>query len=415
MSQKAGQTDSGYSSIKEGWSLKRRDFLKITGSVGTIVGSGLVLGTPNLWSQETKPAAPPPKPKTNIDDVLKIPKGKYSLPGLFPGRVVQISDPNAMTTEKVDATIVSKMVEKGITTLTGKDMPESFKLFFSKDDVVGLKVNPVGGGLINTRLEVVDAVIAWLKGNGIPTKNIIIWDRFDYMLRDAGFTPERFPGIGIEGLQTMDEAAAEGKSQDNSKWLDAKGNHISLHNFDKEVFYHADVEGPKDLSYLNQHVVNDKFSYFGKLITKKLTKIINMPVFKNTGNGISMATKNIGYGAICNTGRLHMPLFFDVCTEVLAFPVVRDKIVLNITDGLRAQYDGGPMPNAEFTYLYNTLFVATDPIAADMICHNIITEKRREMKVKGFNEHPRYSEYLRYAEKIGLGIADPQKITHVKV
>ena len=35
-----------------------------------------------------------------------------------------------------------------------------------------------------------------------------------------------------------------------------------------------------------------------------------------------MATKNMGYGSICNTGRLHTPLFFNVCTEVLAAPVV---------------------------------------------------------------------------------------------
>ncbi len=415
MSNKTRTANGAYSSIQKGWDMKRRDFLKITGSIGTIVGSGLVLGTPSLWSQETKPTTPPPLPKTNVEDVLKVPKSTYSLPGLFPGRVIETSNANAMTTEKVDATIVAQMVEKGITGLTGKNMKESFNLFFKKDDVVGLKVNPVGAGLINTRIEVVEAVINWLKSNGLPLKNIIIWDRFDYMLKDAGFTAERFPGVGIEGLQTMDEAAAEGKTQDNSKWLDASGQHISINNFDKNVFYLADVDGPKDLPYLNQHVVNGKHSFFGKLLTQKLTKIINLPVFKNTGNGVSMATKNMGYGAICNTGRLHMPLFFNVCTEVLAFPVIRDKMVLNIIDGLRAQYDGGPMPNAEFTYLYNTLFFATDPFAMDMICHNIITEKRREMKVKGFNEHPRYSEYLRYAEKLGLGIADPKKISHVKV
>ena len=38
--------------------------------------------------------------------------------------------------------------------------------------------------------------------------NIVIWDRFDYMLTDAGYTEERFPGIAIQGLQTMDEDAA---------------------------------------------------------------------------------------------------------------------------------------------------------------------------------------------------------------
>jgi hypothetical protein len=36
------------------------------------------------------------------------------------------------------------------------------------------------------------------------------------------------------------------------------------------------------------------------------------------------------------------------------------------------------------------------------------------MKVKKFNEHPRFTDYLRYAEKLGLGIVDPVKIKHIK-
>jgi len=125
-----------------------------------------------------------------------------------------------------------------------------------------------------------------------------------------------------------------------------------------------------------------------------------------------MATKNIGYAAICNTGRLHRPLFFDVCTEVLAHPVIRDKLVLNITDGLRAQYDGGPMPAAQFGYNYNSLFFATDPFALDMVCHNILISKRKEMNVM-VNEHPKYTEYLRYAQRLELGVTDLNKISHI--
>ncbi len=49
-----------------------------------------------------------------------------------------------------------------------------------------------------------------------------------------------------------------------------------------------------------------------------------------------------------------------------------------------------------------------------MTCHNLLLEKRKEMGVR-VNEHPKYSEYLRYAERLGLGIADPQKITHIRV
>ena len=402
---------SGYRSIELESKLERRDFLKIGG--GSLLGAGLLLGRPPLWGQETAKPEPPARPKTNVDEALKAPRTKFSLPGLFPGRVVAVRDERAMNEKGVDGKVAAAMFARGMAALTGRSLADSFSLFFAKEDVVGIKVNPVGAGLISTRLEVVDAVIAWLRRGGIPAANIVIWDRFDYMLADAGFTPARFPGVAIEGLQTMDEAAAEGKSQDDSRWLDPDGRHVSEKNFDLDCYYFADVDAPKDKPYLNQHVFNGKYSYFGKLLTKKLTKIINVPVFKNTGNGVSMATKNLGYGAVCNTNRLHRPLFFDVCTEVLAFPVLRDKLVLNVTDGLRAQYDGGPGPLAQATWFLNTLYFASDPFALDMTCHNLIVRKRKEMQVQ-VNEHPKYSEYLRYAERLGLGVADPAKITFVQ-
>jgi hypothetical protein len=403
-----------YHSIEQDNTINRRDFLKIGGLATGAAVSGLVLGNSDLFAQEKPKVTPPAKPKTNIDEALKTPKNKYSLPGPFPGKVVEVHNAKAIVNDKVSAKIVNEMFEKGITKLTGKNLSKSFDLLFTKNDVVGIKVNPVGPGLINTHLEVVDSIISWLTKNGIEKKNIIIWDRFDYMLKDAGYTQSRFPGIGIEGLQTMDEAAAEGKSQDNSKWQTKDGKHISADNFDQDIYYWADVDGPKDLGYLNQHVFNEKHSYFGKLLTKRLTKIINVPVFKNTGNGISMATKNLGYGVICNTGRLHKPLFFDVCTEVLAFPVIRDKLVLNITDGLKGQYDGGPDANSKFIYDFNTLFFATDPFAQDMICHNLLVEKRKSMSVK-INENPLFTDYLKYAQKLELGVVDKDKIKHIKV
>jgi hypothetical protein len=392
--------------------LDRRDFLKIGGAAGF----GLWLGNRSLsaMAQQQPSSAPPPRPKTNIDDALRVPRTKYSLPGLFPGKVVEVQDAAAVKDDKPAAPVVHRLVERGLNALTQKSGKDSFRLFFNRDDVVGIKVNPVGPGTISTHLEVVDALIDWLAAGGIPRQNIIIWDRFDYMLKDAGFTAERYPGVGIEGLQTMDEAAAMGKTEDNSRWLKPDGTHVSAANFDQEAYYWADVEAPKDNAYLNQHVFNGKFSYFGKLLTKRLTKIINVPVFKNTGNGISMATKNLGYGSVCNTNRLHAPLFFDVNTEVMAFPAIRDKLVLNITDGLRGQYEGGPEYEAKFAYWLNTLYFSTDPFALDMVCQQAIVAKRKSMGVK-VNEHPRFTEYLRYAERLGLGVVDPAKLQHIRI
>jgi hypothetical protein len=162
----------GYRSIVLESKLERRDFLKIGG--GSLLGAGLLLGKPPLFGQEAAKVEPPAKPKTNIGDALAVPRTKHSLPGLFPGKVTAVQDEKAMNEKGVDGKVVASMFEKGIRALTGKSMAKSFKLFFDKNDIVGIKVNPVGAGLIATRLEVVDAIIAWLRHGGLPAKNIII-------------------------------------------------------------------------------------------------------------------------------------------------------------------------------------------------------------------------------------------------
>ncbi|HOY99500.1 MAG TPA: hypothetical protein PLL55_08895, partial [Candidatus Aminicenantes bacterium] len=78
------------------------------------------------------------------------------------------------------------------------------------------------------------------------------------------------------------------------------------------------------------------------------------------------------------------------------------------------QYDGGPGPNAKFTYIDNRIYLATDPFALDMVCHNLLAAKRKEMGV-AVNENPRFTEYLRYAERLGLGVVAAGKISHLKI
>jgi len=401
---------SRYSSIQPVSPVVRRDFLKALGTVSAVAAGGIVLGVPVL-GEEKPDRKEPAEVETNIGDFMKAPRGPHALPGPFPGKVVQVTDPKCLAGDKVDAAVVAGMVEKGITALTGKGMKKSFQMLFDSGDVVGIKINPVGAPLIQSKPEIVEAVIAWLEKNGMPRGNIVIWDRFDDMLKEAGFTPERFPGVRLVALQTMVE---EGKSFRNEK-----GEHVSAANFDRDAYYFAKgiegkgVQGYKDDEYyLNQHVFNGEYSYFGKLVSREVTKIVNIGAFKNAGHGVSMATKNLGYGAICNTGRLHAPLFFRVCTEVLAAPAIREKLVLNINDGIRGQYDDGPMMNEKFVYPNHSLYFATDPFALDSVCHAQMTEKRKAMGVK-VSDHPRFTDYLRYAEKLGLGVVDPARVRHV--
>ncbi len=382
--------------------MNRREFVRA-------LASGVAVAVAAPAAVQGSDAAP--EVVTNIGDFLKAPRGRHSLPGPFPGRVVKVTDPGWARNDVADARVVGEMFERGVRSLTGVSMKKSFAMFFRRDDVVGLKVNPVGAPLISTRPELAEAVIRWLVDNRLPRRNIVIWDRFDLDLAAAGFTPARFPGVRITSLQTM---AEEGKS-----FRDATGAHISAGNFDPEAFYLArgivgkGVRGYKDdETYLNQHVFAGDRSFFGTLVTRTLTKLVNLAAYKNTGNAISMATKNLGYAVICNTGRLHVPLSFNVCTEVLAAPAVREKLVLNVTDGLRGQYDGGPDKDEKFVFANNALYFATDPFALDAVCHRELVAKRRAMGVT-VNEHPRFTAYLAYAERLGLGVADPARITLV--
>jgi len=219
-----------YSSLQRSSPVIRRDFLKAVGTMSAVAAGRIVLGVPALAEEKSEPKGAP-EVETNLADFMKVRRGHHAIPGAFPGKVVQVTNPKSLEGDRVDARVVAGMVEAGITALTGTGMKKSFKLLFEPGDVVGIKINPVGGPLIQSKPEVVEALIAWLEGNGLPRRNIVIWDRFDDMLREAGYTPERFPGIRIESLQTMVE---EGKSFRNEK-----GEHVSASRFDRDAYYFA--------------------------------------------------------------------------------------------------------------------------------------------------------------------------------
>ncbi len=77
--------------------LDRRDFVRTVTAAGM---AGVVLGVPAFGEDAAKPAAPPPRPETNIADFVKVPRTRHSLPGPFPGKVVQVTDPARWSTAR---------------------------------------------------------------------------------------------------------------------------------------------------------------------------------------------------------------------------------------------------------------------------------------------------------------------------
>lgn len=346
------------------------------------------------------------KPATNIADALKYPRKEGSLPGKFPARVVKVVDMASVQDDKPVKTAVYNMLSESMLLLTGAaTLREAWLTFVQPDEKIGLKLNPIGGTLLSSSHELVQSIIEQMLEAGIPKENIVLWDRREFQLHEAGFTPEAYPGITITGT--------ERKGADGA-YYGSDGKLLSESVIDREWFYFADVEGEYD-DYTMPFMVNGgKYSYFTKICTQELDKIINVPVLKNAGASITLCLKNLGYGVITNTGRLHAKLWGDTSAEVCCFPPVRDKVVLNIADGLRGCFQGGPGANPQYICNYNTLLVGTDPVAVDRVGYDIVLRKRIEEGIQQ-EDAPRGRQFLEYASRLGLGECDMEKIALVEV
>ena len=372
-----------------------------------MAAAGTALAT-RLFSQEKAqdekpPAAPPAEIKTNIDEVRRIPRVATSLPGKYPGQVVRVKTGANPVGQKIDGARVAREIDTGMAKLTGeKDMGKAWGQFVGPKDVVGIKVNPIGGNILSTKPEVVDAVIAGLLAAGVKKENIVIWDRRYFQLLDAGFTPERFPGIRIMGTEMKGP---------NGEFYDGKGELWAKDNIDREALpYVAEVEMKYNKELMGYMLNEGKSSYFTRIVTETATKIINVPILKNAGATTTCCLKNLSYGSISNTSRLHK-LWMNSVVEPVAFPVLRDKVVLNVVDGLQACYDGGPGANPKFIYDSNLLLFGTDPVALDAVAHDIIIKERIARGTQQVDDPRRRSAaFLDVAEKLGLGVAAREKI-----
>src|SRR3954471_13530792 len=105
----------------------------------------------------------------------KAATSKPGMPGPFPGLVIGVEHPGSIVSGAYQAEPVRKMMEKGMTSLTGApSWAEAWRSFFEKGDVVGIKVSPVGGPTLCSDAIVLHAVLDGLKEAGVPPSDIIL-------------------------------------------------------------------------------------------------------------------------------------------------------------------------------------------------------------------------------------------------
>lgn len=375
--------------------MKRRNFFRTVLASGVgMAASPIIKAAPSLTQSSVKP-------ETNIDTAKAAPRTADSMPGRYPGKVVRVNHDKSIINGKPDFEAAYEMLKEGMLKLTGEsELNKAWLQFVGSHDVIGLKVNPIGGKLLSTSHAITQAVIKQLEEAGIPKQQLILWDRRQENLEDAAFDEANYPGIQRMATECYDE---------NKSYINADGRFYSEDWIDKEHFLYAEVEEDYD-AYTMPYMVNKgKYSYFTKICTQKVTKIINIPILKNAGASVTACMKNLAFGSITNTGRLHKDLWHETCAYACAFPPLRDKVVLNILDGIIGCFDGGPAANPQFICQYKTLLLGSDPVAVDRVAYEVVMKKRIEEGVQR-EEKAAGRKFMEIAQELNLGICDLDKI-----
>jgi uncharacterized protein (DUF362 family) len=380
----------------------RRAFVKRS----CLGGAALLLdhwGTSPAYSQDLIPPAPP----IHVNEPAGTAVSSLRMPGLYPGRVVEISNERSIVANRVSQSIVRQMIEQGMRELTGeKDSRLAWSKFIQPQDTVGIKINPSGAPACCSSPEIVREIVTGVQSVGVPARNIFVYDRYAYEM-DIGSYQALVPmGVRVTGVQ-------EHK-------LDVSG-------YDPNVFCEANFFGEWETR-----------SYMASIVSSGVTKIINVPTMKDhSAAGVTGCLKNLGYGTFNNVDRSHRrpfsftdPLIGIMCSV----EPLRSKAVLHIMDGTRMVWHGGPLTqNPDFIFPAGLIMVGTDPVAMDTIELEKIEAKRSKEGVPSVwsrdpksltndggafyqdaskNLFYRQPHHIAAAGKLGLGISDRKQIEH---
>ncbi len=350
-------------------------------------------------------AALPDGPKYHVVSAFQ-PKPNPGMPGAHPGSVVSVKAERSIDpqTEKVDPAVVTEMIRRGMSALTGeREARDGWRKFFSPSDVVGIKVNCSGAPGICSHPLVVAEIVRNLNSVDVKPKQITIYERFRSQMDTVKY--ERYVPEGVNifaAEETRDQRAG----------------------YDPRTYVEVDFFGEDDTR-----------SNLVRPVSERFTKIINVPNMKDHGAaGVTGCLKNIAYGNFSNVARSHR----NEKTNTLSFigtlaavEPLRSITVLQIMDGLRGVWHGGPFsPTRKFRFYPRQMMFGTDPVAMDRLLLDVIDGKRKAegatsvwdrsmanvQRGRGYSDNPNIQRFIRepghieYSAKLGLGIYDRARI-----
>jgi len=266
---------------------------------------------------------------------------------------------------------IVEMIQRGLQILTGsRDAQEGLGQIFLKNDRVGIKINTIGGRKISTRPELSLSLADVLIKGGLPDKNILIWDRTNRELKEAGY-----------------------RLASNSNGLKIFATDSNGAGYETEIVSHLNIG-----------------SLFSTIQTNFVTASISLAILKDHGlAGVTAGMKNY-YGAIHNPNKYHDTRCNPYIAELFDANPIKKKHRLSILDGLIVQYNRGPSYHAQWAEPCGVLIFSRDAPAADSVGWQIIEKLRAKKGLPSLKEDKREPAYLMTAEKMGLGRSGADKI-----
>ena len=289
--------------------------------------------------------------------------------------VVEAIGKEVWENDQLNEDAVSELMDQAMMKLTGRtSAKEAWRDIVLPDDIVGIKINPLAGPELSTHSIIVDKIVEGLYGAGVLRKQIIIWDRFEEHLLNAGY-PIKQDETDVRTFASDTEGIG----------------------YDDEVFY----ESEKDSVARREN--ESTRSRYSRIVTEQVDVLINVPVLKHHAMaGVSGCLKNLAFGSVDNTRRFHgKPLYCNpAIAEILEHKVLKEKLVLNIVDGLVASFDRGPTYHAESAWNYGGLFISADPVILDVLVLQTVNQKREEMELDSVSK---LANHISTASKLELG------------
>jgi uncharacterized protein (DUF362 family) len=318
-------------------------------------------------------------------------------PAPTPSIVYAVRNPDSIKQYKTNPHVVREMVNRLVMAVTGQsDVARAWGSLVSPGERVGIKISAAGGELFTTHHDIVNAIVDGLAAAGHPRNSIIVWDRSLGGIKEAGYRP------AVDGYQVKAIAPHDG--------YDAKAM-LSAPLAGKLVW--GDFEYVGDTGKMPLFADADatsNVSHFSKLISSDVDKVINVPVMSvSETNGIAGCIYNMTIPNIDNWRRFAQGSRFGSgsLAEIYGNPLIAKKVVLNLMDGLMAQYAGGPQPQPNYAVHHGTLYASKDPVALDAIALKLLEEWRKRGSLRPVGP---VAAYIDVASELGLGNSAPNRI-----